>query len=612
MKIAACFLDEGREPAVVMASMTGSMRLFDHQTEATYPVPGGALGHVSPGLPPAVGGWAQSEHRGNRLLISGVPTAPAGSLASVLRGVVASDYKHAAGALQSLDGVFAAVFWDALHRRLVVVTDALGVQPLYMLRAGKSLLLASELRAMCASGLVGVEADAAGWGQFFAAGNTLGNATLLAGVSRVPPATILEYDPSTGHLGSRTYWEWPDGPPDVTTIDRLPTGEIVDLLREDVRRYAALSDSSTLLLSGGFDSRILLSVLRREGLRPRSLIFAHANEAEGADGRFAMRIAREFGLAHSLVPTRPDYYSSPSYVDYLVQSEVATPSLYLFIAQLSEQIRPDMHAIWDGFFPGFSLNEAGYPADDFPSYLRHKTLSEDSAQWAAMERVFAPGVYADMRYGFRDAYRREVAAYSDDANGVWRYTFRNRGRHRIAPNPVTVYANHVLPFTPGSSRRYWEVVSRIAAPLREAHAVYFRLFREHFPEALNVPFVSQSRIASAAPWTSLRVFRRAAPALARQLLNSRLPRRYFDWTPSAIREFVVTNAEVDHPDLDRDGVRAVICSDRSDAITDAARSVLFYWQAWRWIMEGSRDRLLPQPAPGSTRVAADGCGSRRA
>src|SRR5258705_249408 len=147
MKIAACSLDEVRNPAVVMASMTGSMRLCDHQAEATYPVPGGAGGYVLPGLPPAVGGWAQSEHRGNRLLISGVPTAPAGSLASVLRGVVASDYKHAAGALQSLDGVFAAVFWDALHRRLVVVTDALGVQPLYMLRAGKSLLLADAARA---------------------------------------------------------------------------------------------------------------------------------------------------------------------------------------------------------------------------------------------------------------------------------------------------------------------------------------------------------------------------------------------------------------------------------------------------------------------------------
>ena len=596
MKVAACFLDAGLEPTVVMASMTESMRLFDHQFQATYRVERGAIGHVSPGLPSGVGGWGQSEHRGNRLLVSGVPLAPGGSLTSVLNAIVASNYQDAASMLQCLDGVFAAVFWDALHHRLVAITDAFGVQPLYMLRAGRSLLLASELRAMCASGLVRVELDAAGWGQFFTVGNTLGNATLLAGISRVPPATILEYDPRTDHLASRTYWNFPDGKPDITAIDRLPSGEIVDLLRHDVRRYAALTDSSTLLLSGGFDSRILLSVLRREGLPSRSLVLSHANEAEGADGRFAMRIARHSGLAYSFVPTRSDYYSSPSYADYLVQNEVATPSLYLFIPQLSERITPDMHAIWDGLFPGFTLNEAGYPADSFQSFLRHKSLAADSPQWTAMARVFAPGVYADMRHGFEESFRREVDGYPDDADGVWRFTFRNRGRHRIAPNPVKVFANHVLPFTPGSSRRYWEVVSRIAAPLRNAHGVYLRILHEHFPEALEVPFISQGRIVSAAPWTSLRAFRTAAPDLVRQLLGSRLPRRYFDWAPSAIRDVVVANAEVDHPDLNHDGVHGVIRSERTDAVTEAARSVLFYWQAWRWVMEGSRDRLQPQPA----------------
>ena len=597
MKIAACFLDGAREPGPVMDAMTGAMHLFDHQVRGALPVPGGVLGHVSPGLPAAVAGWARSEHGGNRLLIAGVPTVSGGTLASTLRGIVASDYRRAAAALSALDGVFAALFWDGAHGKLLVVTDSFGIQPVYMFRARRTLVLASELRAMCASGVAPVAGDPAGWGQFFAVGNTLGDSTLLAGVSLVPPATILEYEPRTDHLACRTYWEWPARRPDVTTLERVPTAEIVDLLQEDVRRYAALSPSSTLLLSGGFDSRILLSTLRREGHPSRALIHGHDNEADGADGRFATRVAQRVGLPHARVPTRPDYYSSGSYADYLIQNEAATPSLYLFIAQLSERITPDMHAIWDGLCPGFSLNEAGYPAESFAAYLRYKALAQDSPRWTALGRVFAPGVYTAMREGFLEGFRRESAAYSDDADGVWRFTLRNRGRHRVAPNPVKVFANHVLPFNPGSSRRYWELVSRIAPPLRENHGVYLRIFREQFPDALTVPFVSQSRVVRAAPWTDVRALGGLAPDLLQRLLNATVRRRHFMWAPSVIRDRVIAGAEVDHPDLNPDGVRALMNAGGLGPETDAARSALFYWQAWRWIMTGHGDRLRPTQSP---------------
>jgi hypothetical protein len=107
VKIAACFLDGAREPGPVMDAMTGAMHLFDHQARGTLPVPGGALGHVSPGLPAAVAGWARSEHGENRLLIAGVPTVSGGTLASTLSGIRTPDYGQAAAALSAL----AALFW---------------------------------------------------------------------------------------------------------------------------------------------------------------------------------------------------------------------------------------------------------------------------------------------------------------------------------------------------------------------------------------------------------------------------------------------------------------------------------------------------------------------
>ena len=595
MKVAACF-DAIREqsPSARVSSMTGAMRLFDHQSAGTRQVDGGALGYVSAGLPSRLCGWMEREHAGNHLLVAGVPLPPSGPLEALLDDVVASDHRRAASILETLDGVFAALFWDARHRRLVVVTDAFGIQPLYMARNGTSLLLASELRALCAAGIP-VAMDAAGWGQFFSVGNTLGNTTMLAGASRVPGATVLDYDAESGNLNQRTYWDWPVRRPDVVDLEHVPTGELVEILRNEVARYAPLSNISTLLLSGGFDSRLVLCVLRTLGLPTEAIALAHANEEQGADGRFAIRIAEQLGLRASLVQTQRDFYSLPAYASYLSQSEVAAPSLYLFIAQLSERIGPEMCAIWDGFFSGFGLNEAGYSADSFDAYRRHKVAGPGAPVWAAMKRVFAPSVYEALREGAETSLRREMAAYSDDAEGVWRFTFLNRGRHRIGPNPVKVYANHVLPFTPGSSRRYWEAVSRIAAPLREAHGVYFRIFEKQFPKALRVPFVSQSRIASAPPWRSFRAFRTAAPELATRALSLALRREYFEWEPSAVLAAVLKQVEVEHPDLDPDGVRQILASDPGVGGPGSAHTVLFYWQAWRAVMAGRLGELTPVP-----------------
>ena len=63
-------------------------------------------------------------------------------------------------ALRQLRGMFAIAFWDSRDRKLVMVRDPFGIKPLYFARnlnAGGdwSLVFASEVRAILASGLLG-------------------------------------------------------------------------------------------------------------------------------------------------------------------------------------------------------------------------------------------------------------------------------------------------------------------------------------------------------------------------------------------------------------------------------------------------------------------------
>ena len=69
---------------------------------------------------------------GNVLAISGVPIDMRLDTAGKIKSIVDKDYREAAKILKSFDGAFAALFWDNVNRKLVVVTDFLGYQPLYI------------------------------------------------------------------------------------------------------------------------------------------------------------------------------------------------------------------------------------------------------------------------------------------------------------------------------------------------------------------------------------------------------------------------------------------------------------------------------------------------
>lgn len=58
---------------------------------------------------------------------------------------------------------------------------------------------------------------------------------------------------------------------------------------------------------------------------------------------------------------------------------------------------------------------------------------------------------------------------------------------------------------------------------------------------------------------------------------------------------VLARVALDHPDLDADSVRGVLSGERrGDPGDRTARELLFYWQMWRWMMEGSFRRHQPE------------------
>ena len=152
----------------------------------------------------------------NILIIAGIPIIINGNLEQKLNQIVELDYQNAAEALTDLDGAFAALYWDQRAAKLVIITDILGMQPLYMARVSGKLLVASEMKAIAASNLIDLEMNPRTWGAFVTFGHALGNDTTLKQVQRVPPGAIIIYDPSSDRLEEKNYWHWPEPQPEKT------------------------------------------------------------------------------------------------------------------------------------------------------------------------------------------------------------------------------------------------------------------------------------------------------------------------------------------------------------------------------------------------------------
>ena len=69
--------------------------------------------------------------------------------------------------LEELRGMFAIALWDSARRRMLLSRDPYGIKPLYYADDGGTIRIASQVRALAASGKVARQFDPAGAAGFF-------------------------------------------------------------------------------------------------------------------------------------------------------------------------------------------------------------------------------------------------------------------------------------------------------------------------------------------------------------------------------------------------------------------------------------------------------------
>ncbi len=206
--------------------------------------------------------------------------------------------------LERLNGQYAFALWDGRRRELLLARDRLGVRPLFYTVVGRSLLFASEAKALFADARVPRRPDLAALDQVFTYWSALSGRTVFEQVRELPAASYLIARADASGPEIHRYWSL-----------RFDPGALLDPGEDHAALLRALLVDATRLrlradvpvgayLSGGLDSAAVTAVAvqhARDGLETFSVAF----EDPVFDERiYQQQMARALGTRHHVVQCR--------------------------------------------------------------------------------------------------------------------------------------------------------------------------------------------------------------------------------------------------------------------------------------------------------------------
>jgi asparagine synthase (glutamine-hydrolysing) len=216
--------------------------------------------------------------------------------------------RDGAAMVSRLRGMFTFVIWDAKRRGVFMARDPMGIKPLYYADDGRTIRIASQVKALMAGGQIDASLDPAGCVGFFLFGYIPEPFTLRQGIRALPAGHSLWIDEAGPEKPQRFF----------SIRDVFETAEHEYRRRSDAERHAligeVLKDSIAahmvsdvpvgVFLSAGLDSTSIAGLASKysgAGLRTLTLGFLEYRGTPLDEVPVAEQVAQAFGTNHTTV-----------------------------------------------------------------------------------------------------------------------------------------------------------------------------------------------------------------------------------------------------------------------------------------------------------------------
>ncbi len=336
--------------------------------------------------------------------------------------------------LIQLDGAFAAFFLDRKTNEWAVMNDGLGRLPMYHWTAPEAFYLSRDFR-LFAHVPSPPAADRLGMAQQLMLSYPLGQRTLLEGVKRLPPCTLVHSRPAA--------------PPRIISLHVHDFGGRAHAdksLQENAQALADRFDASctarahhastcAVALSGGLDSRAVALGLQRAEHPFETLTFVRPDASNQRDVEGAAALADRFGFdAHtlSLPPT------TGRHVHQLLRAKGGLNSfdvgfMVSFLESIQEQYSPSAHLFTGDV--GVALRDLR-PVPD----IHHEAIMSHVLQRCWFSPAFTARLTGISEESLLQSVRERLAAYPESNptdqfkhflyEWVYKFSFEGEDRNR--------------------------------------------------------------------------------------------------------------------------------------------------------------------------------------
>jgi len=221
---------------------------------------------------------------------AGEKNSPVAALIAAMYDRFGSDFP------EKLNGNFSVILWDKRERKVLAAVDRFGAKRLVYFQNGKVLLIASRIDALMRSGETGAEVNPRGIANFMNFGVNLAPETVIAGVRRLAPGTLVIASAERTRVSP--YWNMHyEAAGD--SEERL-SRELETLVEQAVARQCRNSSPAATgaYLSGGTDSSTVVGMMARLNREPVQAFSIGFQDERFNELGYAEITARKFKANH--------------------------------------------------------------------------------------------------------------------------------------------------------------------------------------------------------------------------------------------------------------------------------------------------------------------------
>ena len=439
-----------------------------------------------------------------------------------------------------LRGGYIWVQMDVQKQKFVIVNDHFARHPLYVTKYKDAVLFSTQIKSLL-SALPGDQTlDKSAVAMMLSIGEVVGNQTLIEGVETLAAAQILTIDKHGSQYNP--YWQY-SYKQDFSINKKDAIQVIGEMLTQSVERAISYSDTVTVPLSGGLDSRFLLGVANKT-----KEVHAYTWGVPGCrDLIYAKKTAKKINCKHDCFEFTPNYLEK--YADQGVWiTEGQIPVINFHVLPYVNRLAKDGNfTLLDGF-AGDAVLGGNFIKSTWLNNPNTKVVADELWYWRLNDTVksLQSSELSSMVANSKEIFSSIYAEYQGETSMdlVMAFLMDNRVR-RTTTGGAEIFRTQFAVKQPFMDVDLITAINQVPHKWRKRHRLYVDVLNKFAPDVASVAW-QRTCLPPATPyvlsWSSLavqRAYKEARKYLSLpDLIGNDSPSQFGEWFQVELKSYV--------------------------------------------------------------------------